>query len=247
MTYARLRSAYIAFFLLAFQPADATDLRVAVASNFARTAAQLGALFTAETGHGVVWSTGSTGKLYAQVVNGAPYDLLLAADTRRPELLEANGKAAANSRFTYARGTLVAWSSDPQLLAQADGLPPLTEIRRIAIANPQLAPYGLAAQQPLQALGLWAAAEPRLVRGESIGQAYQFVASGNAQLGFIAGSQLQPDAGSYWRVPASLHEPVDQQLVRLTDTAAARAFAEFMRSPAAQNVILAAGYLIPGD
>lgn len=246
MTSLRRHSILLLCCLLIWQPATAADLRLAVASNFARTAEQLGALFTEQTGHQVHLSAGSTGKLYAQIVNGAPFDVLLAADTRRPELLEISGKAATGSRFTYARGMLVAWSRDSELISAADGLPDFTDLRRIAIANPQLAPYGQAAQETLQELGLWETAEPKLVRGESIGQAYQFVASGNAQLGFIARSQLQPDSGSHWPVPAELHQPVDQQLVRLSDTEASRAFVEFMRSPAAQSVILAAGYLIPG-
>jgi len=232
---------------LPLQPAVADDLRIAVASNFARTAKLLGTLFTEQTGHRVQLSPGSTGKLYAQIVNGAPYDVLLAADIRRPELLENSGRAVAGSRFTYARGTLVAWSTNPDMIDPTEGLPAIDRLRRIAIANPQLAPYGQAAEETLRALGIWERAVPKLVRGESIGQAYQYVASGNAELGLIAGAQLPAGSGSYWPVPAELHQPVDQQLVRLQDTGAALAFTDFMRSPAAQNVILAAGYLIPGD
>ncbi|NND55162.1 MAG: molybdate ABC transporter substrate-binding protein [Gammaproteobacteria bacterium] len=243
---------HVRFFLtlclsLAIPSVSATELRVAVASNFARTAQQLSAMFTEASGYRVSLSAGSTGKLYAQIINGAPFDVLLAADTLRPEKLEASGAALAGSRFTYARGVLVAWSSDADLIDSNAGLPEIGFLRRIAIANPQLAPYGQAAEQTLRALSLWAEAEPKLVRGESIGQTYQFVATGNAELGFIARSQLSSDTGSYWVVPGSLYQPVDQQLVVLNGADAALAFANFLRSAAAQDVILASGYLLPED
>jgi len=243
---ARLSLGIVLAAMLIPQALQSAELQIAVASNFYPAARQLATVFRQQTGHDVRLSPGSTGKLYAQIVNGAPHEIFLAADVRRPQRLEAAGLAIAGSRFTYARGMLVVWSADPALIT-GSGLPPLSALKRIAIANPKLAPYGAAAQETLQQLGLWEAAQPKLVRGESIGQTYQFVATRNADLGFIAGSQLDPTQGSHWAVPEALHEPVDQQLVVLTDSPAAKQFASFLRSPAAQTVILAAGYLIPGE
>lgn len=239
----------LSLLLLAFTPPllQAAELSVAVATNFLATARELGTRFEAQTGHHVAFSAGSTGKLYAQIVNGAPYDILLAADAARPERLETAGIGVAGSRFVYARGALVAWSRDAALIPPQGGLPPLDRLHRVAIANPDLAPYGAAAKDALEHLGVWERIESRLVRGESIGQTYQFVATGNADLGLIARSQLPADTGSHWVVPAEYYRPVDQQLILLRDTAAVREFAEFLRSAEARDVILAAGYTIPGE
>ena len=225
---------------------QAADLSVAVATNFLPTARELGERFEQHTGHRVSFAAGSTGKLYAQIVSGAPFAVLLAADVDRPQRLDEAGLGVAGTRFTYARGALVAWSRDPGLIT-TKGLPPVDSLRRIAIANPALAPYGAAARDALVNLGVWNTAEAKLVRGESIGQAFQFVATGNADLGLIARSQLPVNRGSHWLIPADLHRPVDQQLILLDDSAAAREFAQFMRSAEARSVMLAAGYTIPGD
>ncbi|MFC6670630.1 molybdate ABC transporter substrate-binding protein [Marinobacterium aestuariivivens] len=227
-------------------PGHADEIRVAVATNFVEVMRELAADFERETGHEVTLSSGATGKLYAQIKNGAPFDLFLAADDRRPELLEQEGVALAGSRFTYALGELVLWSPQPDLI---DGGPEVLEAAPfdyLSIANPKTAPYGRAAQQTLERLGLWANLEGRLVRGENIGQAYQYVHSGNAALGFVARSQVYRNgeytAGSYWRVPADFHEPVVQQAVQLREGEAVTALLDHMRTPAARALIESYGY-----
>lgn len=248
--------------LLLFGPAPAAaseeaaavqrPLRLAVASNFRQTAEALIEKFRAARPGDATLSSGSTGKLYAQIVNGAPFDVLLAADADRPALLEQSGLAVPDSRFTYALGTLVLWSRDPSLagggcenaLAQADG-------GRIAMANPLTAPYGIAARQTLAELGVLESVEPRLVFGENVGQAMQFAASGNAALGFVANAQLRiaalPATSCRWTVPARYHEPIRQQAVLLRrgeDHPLARAFLAYLRSGEAQVVIERDGYRI---
>lgn len=226
--------------------ARAGEVHVAVATNFAATARALGAAFAQEHGDTVVVSEGSTGKLYAQIVNGAPYEVLLAADAERPARLEAGGQAIAGTRFPYALGQLVLWSPDAGRVEGASAL--RGDFRHLAIANPELAPYGAAARDTLRRLGLWEALAPRLVRGEDIGQTYQFVATGNAELGFVALSQVAGAGGSRWLVPADHHAPLEQQAVLLgpgRDDGAARAFLGFLRSDAARRTIAAAGYALP--
>lgn len=228
----------------------AAEATVAVATNFTHPSEALETLFAAHTGHQLRLSSGSTGQLYAQIVNGAPYDVFLAADQRRPRLLEERGLAVRGSRLTYAIGALTLWSPDA---ARVGGAGPALlrrgEFRHLAIANPELAPYGLAARQVLQALGLWEALAPKLVRGENIAQAFQYVATGNAELGFVALSQVlsprNPTPGSRWDVPRSLHAPIRQDAVLLArgrDNAAAGAFLEFLRSPKAAALIRSFGY-----
>ena len=226
----------------------AAELRVAVASNFAATLAQLAEPFEMRTGHTLRTSVGSTGKLYAQIVNGAPFDVLLAADVYRPTLLEKSEIAVAGTRFTYARGRLVLWSSDPELGVD-DCLTALEQRKgKVAIANPRVAPYGAAARATLQALDLWDAVEQRLVTGENVAQVLHFVSSGNARFGFVAEAQLAslPTAERcLWRVPQSYHEPIAQQAVllrRADDVAAARDFLAFLRSAAAQQIVAQTGY-----
>lgn len=226
--------------------ARAGEVHVAVATNFAATARALGAAFAREQDDTVVVSEGSTGKLYAQIVNGAPYEVLLAADAERPARLEAGGQAIAGTRFPYALGQLVLWSPDAGRVEGASAL--RGDFRHLAIANPELAPYGAAALDTLRGLGLWDALQPRLVRGEDIGQTYQFVATGNAELGFVALSQVAGAGGSRWLVPADHHAPLEQQAVLLgpgRDDGAARAFLGFLRSDAARRTIAAAGYALP--
>jgi molybdate transport system substrate-binding protein len=235
--------------LSAAAAAPAGEVRVAVASNFARTLEVVAVRFEAATGHQVVLAPGSTGKHYAQIRNGAPFDLFFAADVRRPRLLEEAGIAAPGSRFTYAVGRLVLWSPQPGYVDPEGQVLAKGGYRYLAIANPRLAPYGAAARDVLEGLGLWQSVQRRLVRGENIAQAYQFVASGNAELGFVALSQLStPDGetpGSRWIVPRRLHAPIEQQVVLLRDTEAARALLAFVRTAEGAALIRGFGYEVP--
>ena len=204
--------------------------------------------FEAATGARLRVATASTGKLYAQIVNGAPFDVLLAADRERPQLLEESGAAVRGSRFTYAEGQLVLWSRQvDDCRGTLDGM----ESGKLAIANPATAPYGLAAQQFLEREGLWIALGPRLVKGESVIQALQFAATGNATLGFVAESLLLSDAvpepRCTWEVPATNHEPIEQQAVllrRAANNADAAAFLAFLQSPEAREIISRHGYRV---
>lgn len=229
--------------------AAAERVQVAVASNFKPAMEALTLVFTANTGHELAVNYGSTGKHFAQIVNGAPFDLFLAADAERPRRLEADGFAVAGTRFTYALGKLVLWSPDPdrfeggaQALAEGD-------FRFLAVANPRTAPYGLAAEQTLRNLALWDRLQRRIVRAESVGQAFAYVRSGNAQLGFVALSQVAgpdgPTRGSSWVVPCNLYQPIEQQAVLLADKDAARAFLAFVRGERAADLIRAHGYAVP--
>jgi len=224
-------------------------VNVAVAANFIHTVKDLGAEFTRLGGGRLVISSGSTGKLYAQIRAGAPYDVLLSADAAIPRLLVKQGMAAADSRFTYARGRLALWSRSPTLVDQNGEVLRSGKFRHLAIANPKTAPYGAAARMVLQRLGLWPSLRARIVQGEDIGQTFQFASSGNAELAFVALAQLKDPGkaviGSYWLVPQHLYAPIDQQAVLLDharDNAAARSFLKFLRSPAAQTVIRRYGY-----
>jgi molybdate transport system substrate-binding protein len=231
-------------------PAAGEEAVVAVAANFLEVAERLAADFERDRGHALRFVAGSTGKLYAQIAHGAPFDAFLAADQERPARLEREGLAVAGSRFTYAGGRLALWSREPGRVG-ADGAATLRQgkFRLLAIANPDLAPYGAAAKQTLQKLGLWERFGGRIVMGETIGQAHVLVASGNAELGFVAlASVLSPrnaTRGSRWDVPAHLHAPIRQDAVLLLRGArnpAARGFLAFLRSPRAQAVIAAHGY-----
>ena len=226
--------------------ARADTALIAVAANFAKTAERLAQGFAAASGHEIEISTGSTGTLAAQIRNGAPFTLFLSADEGRPMELEAEGLAVPGSRFTYAVGKLVLWGPDPRwvVLDPAASLAD-PELKRLAIANPELAPYGRAAQEALTALGIWEGVQPKLVRGEDIAQTYQFVASRNAELGFVALSQVMDQSGSRWEVPQDLYTPIRQQAVLLQpgkDNAAAKAFLDYLRSEPAREIIRAAGY-----
>ena len=232
--------------VLAQGPAVADEILVAVASNFTGAIKALAERFEQETGHDVVLSFGSTGKHYAQIRHGAPYHAFFAADVERPRLLEEEGRIVPGSRFTYAFGKLVLWSPDAGVVDAGGDVLAAGDFQRLAIANPRLAPYGTAAQQVLEARGLWADLQPRLVRGENIGQTYQYVKSGAAPLGFVAYSQIRtPDSepsGSAWLVPEDLYSPIEQQAVLLKDTPAARAFMAFLRSGEAGRMIQDFGY-----
>ncbi len=225
------------------------QIRIAAASNFSRAITALAERFEANTGHSVMLSFGSTGKHYAQIVNGAPFDAFFAADIRRPERLEEEGVAVAGSRFTYAVGKVVLWSRNTEYVDPEAAVLKRGEFHRIAIANPQFAPYGKAAQEILQALGLWEQLNARLVRGENVSQAYQFVHSGSAELGFVAYSQvIDPSRsieGSFWEVPQALYTPVEQQAVLLNDNETARAFLSYVQSEEAREIIRDFGYDTP--
>jgi molybdate transport system substrate-binding protein len=235
--------------MLLSMPVLAGQVRVAVASNFAETLRAIAALYESRTEHSVLISTGSTGKHYAQIRHGAPFDVFLAADTRRPELLEHEGLAQPGSRYTYAIGKLVLWSPQADLIDSEGRILEQGTFRYLSIANPRHAPYGRAAQQVLEHRGLWSEVQGRLVRGENIGQAYQYVASGNAELGFVASSQIrQPGQGmkgSYWMVPQVLYEPVEQQAVLLRDNDNARDFLAFMQTDEVRSIISDFGYGVP--
>ncbi|MDJ0808398.1 MAG: molybdate ABC transporter substrate-binding protein, partial [Gammaproteobacteria bacterium] len=190
----------------------------------------------------------STGKLYAQIIHGAPFDILLAADAERPKRLERSGKTVPGSRFTYATGKLVLWGPTLNSDNSATQLLQSSQIRSIAMANPLTAPYGSATRHSLQKMDLWNSLQDRLVRGENIGQSYQYVVSGAAQIGFVAYSQVlrrKHDTGYLWQVPASHHPPIRQQAVllkRAENNPAALTFLDYLRSPQVQRRISEQGY-----
>lgn len=237
--------------LLATQAAQAAEVQVAVAANFAAPMRAIAAAFERDSGHKARLAIGATGAFYAQIRNGAPFEILLAADASTPARLVAEGLALGESRRSYATGRLMLWS------AQADAIPPgqgeallrRGDFQRLAIANPRLAPYGAAAVEAMDKLGLSAALKPKLVQGENIAQTYQFVASGNAQLGFVALSQVWSEgrlrAGSGWLLPESLHAPIRQELVLLKQgarNAAARALLDYLQTDGARATIRSFGY-----
>lgn len=225
------------------------EIRVAAASNFSEAIKNIAQRFTASTGHKVTLIFGSTGKQYAHIRNGAPFDVFFAADTRRPELLEQDGMAVRGSRFTYALGKIVLWSPLQGYVDQQASVLEQGKFRHLAIANPKLAPYGMAAKEVLQALGVWDKLQGSMVRGENIGQTFQFVKSGNAELGFVALSQLKrpahPAEGSFWAAPQSLYTPIEQQAVLLKESSVAREFLEFVKSEESQEIIRGFGYGLP--
>ena len=226
-----------------------STIRVAVASNVMGAIEAIAERFETQTGHSVTLSSGATGKHYAQIHHGAPFEVFLAADERRPRLLVESGRAVEGSRVTYALGRLVLWSPDQSLVDPEGEVLAGDGFTHLALANPRLAPYGHAAKQVLGNRGQWKALEGRRVMGENIAQTYQFVHSGNAQLGFIALSQLAapgrtPD-GSRWRVPQHLHDPIDQQAVLLVDEAAPRAFLQFVLGDQGQAILRDYGYEVP--
>jgi len=252
-TAGRLR---VHFLLAALLPCAllADDIvTVAVASNFAKTAAEVSAAFTEITAVPVRISPGSTGKLYAQIINGAPFDLFLSADTERPLLLEKSGYTVNGSRQTYAIGSLVLWSRDERLRGRdCHEVLERGDYRWLALANPKTAPYGAAAREFLEEAGLWESASQRAVFGENIAQTLQFVASGNATLGFVSLSQTKdpdlPAVTCTWTVPSTSDASLHQQLVllqRARSNAGARQFLEFLSTPAAKEIIVRHGYAVP--
>lgn len=229
--------------------AHAGEVPVAVAANFTAPMQKIAAAFEQATGHKAVLSFGATGKFYAQIKNGAPFQVLLSADDTTPARLEQEGQAVQGSRFTYAVGRLVLWSPREGYVDDQGQVLKAGDFTYLAVANPKLAPYGLAAVQTLEKLGLGERLQPRFVTGENIAQTYQFVATGNAQLGFVALSQVMEGGkiakGSAWQVPEALHDPIRQDAVLLAtgkDQPAAIALMKFLRSDAAREVIRAYGY-----
>jgi len=227
---------------------QAAMVTAAVAANFTGTMEKLIPRFEQQTGHRVRASYGSTGKLYAQVRHGAPFDVFLAADQARPERLEREGDGIAGTRFTYARGRLVLWSREDNLFSDPESFLASASGPRIAIGNPRTAPYGIAAMEVFDHLNLSEAVRPRLVSGDSIAQTFQFVATGNAGAGFVALAQVRAwnkPGGSVWLVPQSLHSPITQQaqlLKRGKDNAGAAAFLAFLQSKEARAIIEKDGY-----
>lgn len=227
---------------------EAAEVKAAVAANFTDVTQKLAPLFQKRTGHTLVASFGSSGKLVSQIENGAPFEVFLSADAERPRALEAKGAAVAGTRFTYAVGKLVLWSADPAKV-DTEGEVLKGEFNKIAIANPRSAPYGTAAEQALSKLGLLERIRPRYVQGDSIAQTFQFAATGNADLAFVALSQVKAlekgKAGSSWVVPQALYDPIDQDAVLLkagAGSAAAKAFLAFLQGEEARGVIVAFGY-----
>lgn len=229
-----------------------SEVRVAVAANFAAPMEELTGLFQKQSGHRVILSFGATGELYAQIKNGAPFDILLSADDQRATQLEREGLGVAGSTFTYAKGRLALWSRDPRRVDPKGEILKTGDFRALAVANPKTAPYGVAALETILALGLKDRLTPFLVAGKSIGQTYQFVASGNAELGFVALSQISRHGkiaeGSAWIVPPTLHAPIAQDAVLLkrglTNAAAVELMA-FLKTASARSVIQSYGYDLP--
>lgn len=241
----------IAFLALAclLTPLSAAELSVAVAANFSAPMAQIAAAFEQDTGHKLSLSTGSTGKFYAQIRSGAPFQVLLAADQETPALLEQEGLAQPGTRFTYATGRLVLWSRQPGLVDGKGEVLRKGGFDKLALADPRLAPYGKAAVDVMDKLGLLQQLQPRLVQGENIGTAYQWVSTGNAQLGFVALSQLmvqgQLAPGSAWLIPAALHAPLRQDAVALRSASgnpAAAALLAYLRGERARAIGKSFGY-----
>ena len=229
--------------------AGAAQVTVAVASNFLQPLKALAETFEAETGHRLIISSASSGKLYAQILHGAPFDIFLSADQQKPEALEQAGKIVPGSRFTYAVGRLALWSAGPDLIKDSPDILQTDQFERIALANPRLAPYGVAATEVMQALGVEARLRSKQVLGENIAQTYQFVYTGSARIGFVALSQLSSNgqirSGSAWIIPDSLHSPVRQdavQLRRSTANPAAAEFLQLLRSAAGQSLLEEYGY-----
>lgn len=238
-------AAGIAMLLLFLHQAQADEVTVAVAANFAAAMEKIAARFEARSGQRVIAIFGSTGALYTQIRNGAPFDVLLAADKRRPRLLERNGGAVPGTRFTYATGRLVLWSAREGYVDAKGAILKTGSFAHLAMANPKAAPYGAAAEQVLRSMGLLERLRPRIVQGDNIAQTDQFVATGNAQLGFVALSEVKGSAGSQWLVPQRLYRPIEQQAVLLKrgrHNAAAQVFVDYLKGPEARAIIRDLGY-----
>lgn len=230
------------------QAVSAEEVSVAVAANFTDASRDIIPLFEKATGHTVKASYGSTGKLYAQIEHGAPFEIFLAADSKRPIKAESEDLAVEGTRFTYAMGKLALWSPKAAVFTDGEAFLKKGEFTRAAIANPRTAPYGLAAQQVMEKMGVWDVLKQKLVRGDSIAQTFQFTATGNAEIGFVALSQVtawDKSTGTVWKIPQSYYAPIEQQAVLLKKGSghkAASAFLEFLKSDEARKVITGYGY-----
>ncbi|WP_439958918.1 molybdate ABC transporter substrate-binding protein [Pseudomonas orientalis] len=246
-----IRAARLAPLLAVFAlgTAQADEVQVAVAANFTAPIQAIAADFEKDTGHKLVASFGATGQFYTQIKNGAPFQVFLSADDTTPQKLEAEGDTVKGSRFTYAVGTLALWSAKEGYVDAQGEVLKRNAFKHLSIANPKAAPYGLAATQVLAKEGLTDQVRDKIVEGQNITQAYQFVSTGNAELGFVALSQIYKDgklsSGSAWIVPSSLHDPIKQDAVILTkgkDSAAAKALVDYLKGPKAVAVIKSYGY-----
>ncbi len=240
----------IAAFVLTSTSVPAAETNVAVAANFTEAAKEIAAAFKAKTGHQAVLSFGASGQFYTQITQGAPFQVFLSADDARPKKLVDDGLAVADSRFTYAIGKLVLWSKTPGLVKGEETLK-TASFAKLSICNPAAAPYGAAAVEAMKALKLYDTLQPKFVEGATITQAYQFVETGNAELGFVALSQLTgPETGSRWLVPQELYSPIRQDAVLLksgSSNEAATGFIAFLRGPEARAIIEKYGYLLEGQ
>lgn len=245
-----LTFALVGIFILTSSPAWARNVLVAVAANFMAPAHKIAAAFHSKTGYGVELSFGSSGQFYAQIKQGAPFEVFLSADAARPQKAEADGLAVPGSVFTYAIGKLVLWSANAQLVDPHGAILRSGTFTHIANCNPDSAPYGTAGIQTLKALGLYNQIDPKIVTAANLSQAYQFIASGNAELGFVALSQVMNNSkGSKWIVPQTLYSPIIQDAVLLKTGAkdpGARAFLAFLKSKTAIKIIHSYGYSTPG-
>lgn len=237
--------------LFALNGAWADEVQVAVAANFTAPIQAIAQDFEKDTGHKLVAAYGATGQFYAQIKNGAPFEVFLSADDSTPAKLEEEKAIVPGSRFTYAIGTLALWSAQPGYVDANGDVLQKNQFKHLSIANPKTAPYGLAATQVLAKLNLTEATKPKLVEGQNITQAFQFVSTGNAELGFVALSQIYKDgkvqSGSAWIVPASMHDPIRQDAVILEkgkDNPAAKALVDYLKGPKAAAVIKSYGYEI---
>jgi molybdate transport system substrate-binding protein len=241
------------FIGLSFTQIGADEIKVAVASNFYPAMKEIALQYElkqsqSSENHKIILISGSSGKHYAQIMNGAPFDIFFSADKVRPILLEKKGISESGSRFTYALGRLVLWSSLDGFVEKDEQLYN-NELRFLAIANPKIAPYGVAAREALISINLWEDLQSKLVRGENIAQTFQFINSGNAKLGFISYSQLMnpnyPVVGSFWEVPQSMYKPIEQQAVVLKKSSLAKDFLSFIGSDESLNIISKYGYDLP--
>lgn len=248
MKPSRLISTLLVALVATVSNAQADEISVAVAANFTAPMKQIAEVFEKETGHKIQAAFGATGKFYAQIKNGAPFDVLLAADDETPTKLVKENAAVAGSQFTYAMGKLVLWSAKPAIVDQAGEVLKKGGFDHIAFANPKLAPYGAAAVETLKSMGVYDTLQPKVVTGESIAQTHQFVSSGNALLGFVALSQVLKDGkieGSSWVVPAKLYSPIRQDAVILEKgkgKPAAEALMKFLKADKAKAIIQSYGY-----
>jgi len=232
---------FIVLFFLLNQNVIADEIYVAVASNFTATSKLIAEEFEKTTGHKVKLSFGSTGKFYAQILNGAPFQVFLAADDKHPQKLAQSGDGIPETLFTYAKGKLVLWSLKEKPEQQLKE----NTFKKLAIANPETAPYGTAAVETLKAMKLWEKVESKIVKGDNISQTQQFIATGNAEIGFISLAQAMQE-GHYWEIPQELYKPMLQQAILLKKGAeqpAARAFLDFLKMPIITSLIVKAGYL----